>query len=549
MTQLLRGFVAGVFLVAGASVAAAQSGQAAQAGQHDQHAGAPPDRIGSAHVDFRTSCAPAVKADFNRAVALLHSFWFPEARAAFQDVAKKDATCAMAHWGIALTYWGNPFGGVRTAALIEQGQAAIAIGQKTGTPTPRERAYVDAVAGLFSSADPGTQRARVLAYEAAMEKIARENPTDVEAQIFWALAVNQTALPTDKTYAQNLKAAGILEPLFTKMPDHPGLAHYIIHAYDVPALAPKALPARAPVCVARAGGAARAAHAVAHVHARRRLARFDRDEHGVRRRRARGEVVRRRAACARLSDLRLPADRARRRRAGRDRTRAPGRQHRRRRRSRRGGRRRVRLGRDARALRARAPPVGGGGAVAGAAGQHAVHTGHHALRPRDRPRAQRQSDGGAGANWPRSMRSRERLIAGKDPYWPEQLQIMRNAGEAWMHFAEGRRDAAIAQMSATADAEDATDKSPISPGPLAPAREQLGYMLLEAGQAKPALAAFEAVMKKEPNRFLAIYGAAQASEALKQTAAAQKYYRQLTTMCKDAPAGRKELEDARQKAR
>jgi tetratricopeptide (TPR) repeat protein len=537
--------VAGVFLVAGASIAAAQTGQA---GQHDQHAGAPPDRVGSAHVDFRTSCAPAVKADFNRAVALLHSFWFPEARAAFQEVAKKDATCTMAHWGIGLTYWGNPFGGVRTASLIEQGQAAIAIGQKTGTPTPRERAYVDAVAGLFSSADPGTQRARVLAYEAAMEKIARENPTDVEAQIFWALAVNQTALPTDKTYAQNLKAAGILEPLFKKMPDHPGLAHYIIHAYDVPALAPKALPA-ARRYASLAPAVPHALHMPSHTFTR---VGDWRDS---------------------ISTNMASADAARAGKSSGDELHALDYQV----------YAYLQIAQDADASKAiaRAQQVvsGAEGAAAGAAGAGAfalaamparyalerrqwAEAAQLQVQPASTPFTQAMTHFARAIGLARSGRPtavpaeltaidalRERLIAGKDPYWPEQLQIMRNAGEAWMHFAQGRRDAAITQMSATADAEDATDKSPISPGPLAPAREQLGYMLLEAGQAKAALAAFDAVMKKEPNRFLAIYGAAQASEVLKQTAAAQQYYRQLTTMCKDAPAGRKELDEARGKSK
>ena len=142
-----------------------------------------------------------------------------------------------------MTHWGNPFAGLRSAQAIAAGKAAIDKGQSTGSPTPREKGYIDAVAGLFSSADPGTQRARVLAYEKATEAVAAQNPGDIEARIFWALAIDQTALPTDKSFAQNLRAAEILEPLYKKMPNHPGLAHYIIHTYDVPALADKALPA------------------------------------------------------------------------------------------------------------------------------------------------------------------------------------------------------------------------------------------------------------------------------------------------------------------
>ena len=183
----------------------------AQTEDHSQHKGAASSGVGT--VSFETSCSPAVKAPFNHAVAELHSFWFPEARAGFEGVLKTDPACAMAYWGIALTHWGNPFAGLRSAQAIAAGKAAIDKGQSTGSPTPREKGYIDAVAGLFSSADPGSQRARVLAYEKATEAVAAQNPGDVEARIFWALAIDQTALPTDKSFAQNLRAAEILEPL------------------------------------------------------------------------------------------------------------------------------------------------------------------------------------------------------------------------------------------------------------------------------------------------------------------------------------------------
>src|SRR5260221_7339846 len=214
---------------------------AAQTEDHSQHM--TPASSGVGTVSFETSCAPAVKDAFNHAVAELHSFWFPEARAGFEGVLKTDPACAIAYWGIALTHWGNPFAGLRSAQAIAAGKAAIDKGQATGSPTPREKGYIDAVAGLFSSADPGTQRARVLAYEKATEAVAAQNPGHNEARIFWALAIDQTALPTDKSFEPLLRAAEMLEPLYKKMPNHPGLAHYIIHTYDVPAPAERALPA------------------------------------------------------------------------------------------------------------------------------------------------------------------------------------------------------------------------------------------------------------------------------------------------------------------
>jgi hypothetical protein len=128
--------------------------------QHEAHGA--PDQIGSASVKFETSCAPAVRDDFNKAVALLHSFWFPEARKGFEAVAQKDATCAMAYWGMAMSQWGNPFGGLRQPAAVEAGKALVAKAQATGSPTPRERALIDAVANLYSDAQPSSQRDRVV---------------------------------------------------------------------------------------------------------------------------------------------------------------------------------------------------------------------------------------------------------------------------------------------------------------------------------------------------------------------------------------------------
>jgi len=211
------------------------------AAKHEQHAGMASKDVGT--VSFETTCSPATTTQFNEAVALLHSFWFPEARAAFEGVLKADADCAIAYWGIALTHWGNPFGGQRAPQTIATGKAVIDKGLSTGSPSAREKGYLTAVAGLFSSADVTTQRARIVAYESDMEKVAADNRADTEARIFWALAIAQTALPTDKTFAQNLRAAEDLEPLYSKLPNHPGLAHYIIHTYDVPLLAPKALKA------------------------------------------------------------------------------------------------------------------------------------------------------------------------------------------------------------------------------------------------------------------------------------------------------------------
>jgi hypothetical protein len=461
--------------------------------QHEGHAAASADQIGSASVRFETSCAPAVAADFNRAVALLHSFWFAQAITAFNAVAAKDPSCAMAHWGVALSQWGNPFAGLRAPQQIELGRAAIQKAQVTGSPTPRERAYIGAVAQLFTDASPQTQRSRVAAYANGMAAVVRDHPGDVEARIFHALAVNQTADPADKSYAAQLKAAAILEPLFQQHPEHPGLAHYIIHAYDHPPLAEKGLvAARRYASIAPA--IPHALHMPSHTFTR------------VGSWRESIETNRRSAEAARTSStageelhaldyqmyayLQIADDRAA--AAVRDR---------------------------ALSLVAGADGIAIGAAGAGAFGiaaipaRYALERGDWAaaaaltVRPANTPyteamthfaRAIGAARGGtpaaAAPDLARLAELRDKLKGMSDAYWAEQVDIQRRVAEAWVAFAEGRRDEGIAALRAAADAEDATDKSAVSPGPLAPARELLGEMLLEAGRPAEALAAFDATI-------------------------------------------------------
>ena len=191
---------------------------AALAQQHDDHAAMPPDQIGSASVKFETSCAPGVRDGFNTAVAMYHSFWFPEAIKAFQAVIQQDPSCAMAHWGIAMSQWGNPYGGIKNAEIVKLGAATMEKARATGSPTPRERALINAVGILYSSPDTATHRDRVVRYEEAMKRISAEHPNDVEVRIFTALAVTQSALPTDKTYAKLLEGAAMLDPLSSRCP-------------------------------------------------------------------------------------------------------------------------------------------------------------------------------------------------------------------------------------------------------------------------------------------------------------------------------------------
>jgi hypothetical protein len=454
----------------------------------------------------------------------------------------------MAYWGIALTHWGNPFAGLRSAQAIAAGKAAIEKGQTTGSPTPREKGYIDAVAGLFSSADPGTQRARVLAYEKATEVVAAQNPNDIEARIFWALAITQTALPTDKSYAQNLRSAEILEPLYKKMPNHPGLAHYIIHTYDLPALADKALPAaRAYAEIAPA--VPHALHMPSHTFTRvglwkESVATNIKSAAEAEKTGGIGEGLHamdyetyaylqmaQDAQAKAVLDHAMTASAA-----------APG------------------------------PGAGGGGntfAVAAIPARYAMErlqwADAMALTVRPAPttpyteamthfaraigaaRAGKPAEATADIDRLKAIHDRELEL--KDAYWAEQVDIQRRVAEAWVAYASGRKDEGISLLGAAADAEDLTDKSAVTPGPLAPARELYGFMLLESGRAKDALAAFEAVTKKEPNRFLALYGAGKAAEATKQPAKAKGYYREIVKICADAASDRPELVYARKMAK
>jgi hypothetical protein len=506
--------------------------------QHEAHGAMPPDAIGSASVKFETSCAPPLKDDFNKGVALLHSFWFPEAIKAFEAILAADGQCAMAHWGIALSQWGNPFAGIKPARAVELTKASIEKAATTGSPTPRERAYIAAVAQLVTAADPGSHAARIGAYEAAMEKLSREYPADTEARIFFALAVNQTAPPTDKTYAKNLKAAGILEPLFAQMPTHPGLAHYIIHAYDAPPLAEKALVA-ARKYASLAPAIPHALHMPSHTFTRvgswkesidtnRRSAEAARKSNGA------GEELHA-LDYQTYAYLQIAQDAAA----------------------------KAVLDRATDAARAATGPVNSF-AIAAIPARYALERGNWtaaaALTPapantpfteaithfaRALGAARSGNPAAASADIERLASLRDKTKELKDAYWTEQIEIQRRVALAWQTFAMGNKDQGLAQLSAAADAEDLTDKSAISPGPLAPARELLGYMLLDAGKAKEALAAFEATMKKEPNRFRGIYGAARAAETVGDRAKATAYFKTLLEVAKEADTQRPELQHAK----
>jgi len=527
-------------------------------GPGNQESRAGGERLGVVH--FETSCDPAVRNEFDHAMALLHSFEFPDAIAGFQNVLATDATCGIAQWGIAMSTWGNPFGGLRSPKVLQDGLVAAQKAETIGAKTDRERAYITAVGLLYKNADTQDHRARTLAYEKAMEQIYTTYPQDLEAAAFYALSVDQTALPTDKTYANQLKAAAILEKLYKVEPDHPGVTHYLIHSYDVPALAQRALP-YARKYANLAPDAPHALHMPAHTFTRVgswqesidtniRSHDVSMQRHDI------GEGMH-------AWDYEMYAY--------------------------------LQSGQDAEAKKildgvaamiARPAPGASGGrgdmpsmpgmpgmgpnpasswAAAAIPARWAVERGAWSdaaaltVAPSPQPFIEAithfaRALGAARSGKPDLAKSeieqltalREKEIQAKDAYWTTQLDIQRQSAEAWALWTQGKKEDGLRTMTAAATLEDTTDKSAITPGPLAPARELLGEMLLEASQPAKALVEFEANLKKEPNRFRSVYGAGRAAELAGNKDKARSYYTELVKICERGDKqGRPDLDHAR----
>jgi tetratricopeptide (TPR) repeat protein len=517
------------------------------AGQQHEHGD---EKLGT--VRFTTSCSAEAQPLFNRAVALLHSFEFGRAIDGFGATLKTDPACAMAEWGIALSRWGNPFApGIRPAPPLQQGLEAVNRARAIGLKTPRERGYVDAVAQLFTNVDTIDQPARVLAYRDAMAKVAGTNPDDTEASIFYALAIAAAAPPSDKTYAEQLKAGAMLEKIIASQPDHPGLAHYIIHSYDVPALADRALTA-ARRYAAIAPSAPHALHMPSHT-----FTRVGSWQESIDTNIASGTVARREGSVAEelhTMDYRAYAY--------------------------------LQTGQDAAArgildalpeVKTRFNPDAIGSAAPGSAGvfalaaipaRYALERGAWAEAAKLVPQPSRypyadaltyfaKALGAAHTGDTVAARSaiaalatiKDRLAGQKELYWAEQAEIQRRAAAAWLALAEGNTSDAYVGMRAAAALEDGTEKAAVTPGPLAPARELVGEMLLQMHRPADALEAFEATLRKEPNRFRALFGAARAAALAGDRQKAQTYAASLMKICERADApGRPELAEARRLA-
>jgi hypothetical protein len=523
------------------------------------HAGAPPKKLGTVH--FETSCAPAVAQRFDRAMALLHSFEFPEAMEDFRGVLRDDASCAIADWGIALSLWDNPFAGHRTPKTLRAGAAAVQQGLKAGAKTERERDYLAATAELYREADTVDEQTRTLRYEERMQRLAQKYPADAEAQVFYALALNQTAPPSDKTYAKQLQAAAILGRVAQEQPDHPGAIHYLIHTYDVPPLASRGLSA-ARRYASIAPAAPHALHMPSHIFTRvgdwpssiiANIASAEASRTGH----SPGELLH---ALDYLAYAYLQTSRDIAAKQVLEEMQDAG--------SHLGDWRAHAPASVVQFFIRRASPAAAF-ALAAIPARYALEredwTGAKALEVHTAPEAPYADAitrfalalGFARSGDPTSARReiaelerlRDRSLAKNDPYWAEQIEIQRLAASSWAARAEGKQAEAVSSMVLAAQKEAETEKNAVTPGPLKPAREQLGQLLLELNQPARALEEFEATLTKEPNRFRAMAGAARAAEMAGDGEKARRYSEQLLRVCANADTERPELQEARRRLR
>jgi len=514
--------------------------------QEHEHGGAPGEQLG--RVVFATSCRPDAQAQFERAMALLHSFWWEEGARAFRAVTAADSTCAMAYWGLALNYWGNPFVGGPVGENLRHGAAAAVVALALSAPTARERGFLAAAGALYRDYETTSNPRRLQAYSDTLARLYRDFAADPEVAIYYALSLVATASPTDTTFARQRQAAAILNPLFRRFPTHPGLAHYIIHANDSPQLAALGLDA-ARRYAQIAPSAPHAQHMPSHIFVRLGLwdetiaanqRSFDAGVAYAQAQRLGGVVREQFHALDYMvyAYLQEGRDSAARRTVAHGLTLsvvASG-----------GGlvenynqvamEARVPLERGDWAAAVRLPvrAVGDGG-IGEALGHFARGIG--AARSNDTTQARVEVAALAGI---------EAALAGQPGYnWSRIVGIKKQAVVAWSLLAAGDTAGALREAKAAADREDVTEKHPITPGELLPARELEGDLLLAAKQYAAARTAYETTLRREPGRLRSLFGAARAAELAGDVAAAQTGYRAYLARMQQGDGARAELEIAR----
>lgn len=540
ISPMLRQFWCGTLL--GLFCAFAAIGQETHQHQHE---------LGK--VNFPVSCSVSAQEQFNHAVAWLHSFEYEEAEKAFTQVTLTDQKCGMGYWGIAMSNY-HPIWVPPTAEELKKGLDAIEKARSVGARTVRERDYIAAIGAFYKDADKLDHRARALAYRDAMEQVYLRYPRDREASVFYALTLIATGMmANDKTYSNEKKAAEILKRVLAVEPEHPGVAHYLIHGYDFPQLANLALPA-ARSYAKIAPSSAHAQHMPSHIFTRLGLwqeaIRSNLDAASS----AKAFEVRNHMAGAwdehlhamdylayaylqsgQVKEARLVVDELNRIQQVEPQT--------------------FKVAYAFSVIPARFALER----------QQWSEAASLTLSPawfpwRRFPWAEAhvhfaRAVGAARTNDVASARQEvEKLTAIRrslseikgDYDWGKHVEIYREAAAAWLALAEGKREEALQLMRAAADLDDSTDKHPVTPGALIPAREQLASLLSELNRPADALKEFETSLGNSPSRFNGIYGAAKAALALGDQKKAQTYYSKLLEICPQADGARPELNEARE---
>jgi tetratricopeptide (TPR) repeat protein len=527
-------------VIAAAVLLCAAEARADEQHQHKLSA----EEIGSIH--FATSCAKNVEGGFNRAVALLHSFQYEQARAAFQEVAKSDPQCAMAQWGIAMTHyhglWGNSDMAAGRAALTN----AKGIAGSNSKTTKRERGYIGALEEVYRDGQDPATHAR--GFEAKMGELQIAYPKDSEAAIFHALSLDIVYVAeggTDKTYANQRKCGEILEPIFKQQPHHPGIAHYIIHCYDNPVLAEQGLGA-ARLYAKIAPASAHANHMPSHLFTR--VGSWDEAISSNIRSLQLAEEAEKTSTNGEARDQRLHAmdylEYAY-LQSGR-----------------------VQQGRNVwKEMQALKPVPGltltGNYSIAAVPARLAVELQNWSEAsnlqvPEGNLWTQAISwtaigEGAArSGNLEKAREAEQKLAALRDAiaqqknmYWSNQVEVQRREVAGWIAQASEKREDAVAALRSAAELEESMDKHAVTPGPVTPAREMLAEMLALQSQPKEALVEYQTVLKMAPNRFNALYGAGNAAEASGDTRVASEYFQKLTQIA--VGEERPELATARKK--
>lgn len=501
-------------------------------------------------VVFETSCSEKVKKDFDLAVALLHSFEYDEAEKVFAKIIDEEPECVMAYWGVAMSNY-HPLWDAPSPAELEKGAKTIAIASTLEQKSAIENDYVNAIATFYKDWNSIDHRTRSLHYAKAMETIYTKYPQNNEAAIFYSLALVATADPSDKTFANQRRAGNILTALYSEGANHPGIVHYIIHVYDYPELAGLALPA-ARKYASVAPSSAHAQHMPSHIFTRLGLwdesiksdlastssarcyaenagikGHWDEELHGM------DYLV---YAYLQKADNKLAKEQF-----------------------------------DYLKTIHEVYPVNFKDAYAFAAIPSRYYLENKLWKEAAALKIHPANFPWERFPWQRSIFYFTRLLGAvhtdnidsakieltslknlydtlmkqNDPYKANQVMIEIEAGKAWILFKEGNKTDAIRLMTSAAEREEKTEKHPVTPGSVLPARELLGDMLLQMNKPKEALAAYESALKKQPNRFNSLYGAGLCCEEINNLERTSYYYQQLAAIANSPNAHRAEIEKAR----